>query len=84
MKRTDLAMIVFIAAISVGIAYFVAHSVIGGLVEKSVKVKTIDPITSVVETPDTAIFNENAINPSVEVNINQTSTEATSTSGSTQ
>lgn len=72
MKRTDLAMIVFIAAASAGIAYFVASSVLGNMTEQAVKVKTVDPITSTVETPDDKIFNENAINPSVEVNINNT------------
>ena len=69
-------MIVFIAAASAGIAYFVASSVLGNMTEQAVKVKTIDPITSTVETPDTKIFNENAINPSVEVNINNTEPEA--------
>ncbi len=79
MKKTDLAMIVLIAAVSVGVAYFVAHSLLGGMSEEGVKVKTVDPITSVVEAPDKAIFNDNAINPSVEVNINQSDT-TTSTS----
>jgi hypothetical protein len=88
MKRTDIAMIVLIAAVSAGLAYFIANSFLGGLTEKSVKVKTIDPITSVIEQPDPAIFNENAINPSVEVNINNTAdptapTANTSTSEST-
>lgn len=84
MKRTDLAMIILIAAFSVGIAYFVAHSLIGGMNDKTgVKVKTIDPITSVVETPNKAIFNSNAINPSVEVNINQSNTTTTTSTGTT-
>ena len=80
MKKTDLAMIVLIAAVSVGIAYVVANAVLGGKTEQGVKVKTIDSITSSIEQPDKAIFNENAINPSVEVNINQSdTTTATST-----
>ncbi|HEY8886429.1 MAG TPA: hypothetical protein VIM31_02955 [Candidatus Microsaccharimonas sp.] len=81
MKKTDIAMIVFIAAVSAGIAYFVAHSLFGTMSSQSVKVKTIDPITSVVETPDKKIFNTNAINPSVEVNINNTDT--TTSTGTT-
>lgn len=88
MKRTDLAMIVLIAAVSVGIAYFVANSIFGGMSDQGAKVKTVDPITSTIEAPDKIIFNENAINPSVEVNINQTDTSAaattTTTSGSTR
>ena len=73
-------MIVLIAAVSAGLAYFVANSVLGGMTEQNVKVKTIDPITSVIESPDPKLFNENAINPSVEVNINNTSADTTSTS----
>lgn len=83
MKRTDLAMIVLIAAVSVGIAYFVAHSLLGGMTEKGVKVKTIDPITSIVETPNKAIFNSNALNPSVEVKINQSNTTTTTANTTT-
>jgi hypothetical protein len=74
MKKTDLAMIVLIAAVSAGIAYFVAHGVFGSMSSQSVKVKTIDAITSTVQAPDKKIFNTNAINPSVEVNINNTDT----------
>lgn len=72
-------MIIFIAAVSAGIAYFVAHSLFGTMSSQSVKVKTIDPITSVIQAPDKNIFNANAINPSVEVNINNTDTTSTGT-----
>lgn len=68
-------MIILIATVSAGVAYFVANTVFGGMTEQGVKVKTIDAITSTVEKPDTKIFNENAINPSVEVNINNTPAE---------
>lgn len=67
-------MIVFIAAVSAGIAYFVASSLFGGLSEQGVTVQTIDAITSVVEPVDTAIFNDQSINPSVEVTISNTDT----------
>jgi mannitol-specific phosphotransferase system IIBC component len=79
MKRTDIAMIVLIAAVSAGLAYFVANSVLGNMTEQNVKVKTIDPITSVIQSPDPKLFTENAINPSVEVNINTTTANATTT-----
>ena len=72
MKRSDLAMIILIAAVSVGLAYFIANSVLGSVTTQSVKVKTIDPITSLIEQPNATVFNENAINPSVEVTINNT------------
>jgi hypothetical protein len=82
MKKTDIAMLILIVAVSAGIAYFVAHSIFGNMTEKGQTVKTVDPITSQVEAPDSKIFNENAINPSVEVNIDN-STPAASTSANT-
>ena len=80
MKKTDIAIIVFIIGVSAGIAYFVANNVFGSMIQEGVKVKTVDPITSKINEPDTKIFNENAINPSIEVNISETGgTTTTST-----
>ena len=83
MKKTDIAMIILIAAVSAGIAYFVASSLFGGKTEEGVKVQTIDSITSTVEPVDTNIFNETSINPSIEVNINNTKDETTDETKST-
>lgn len=69
MKRSDIAMIVLIASASALMAYFVASSIFGGFSSSNVKVKTIDPISSVIVDPDPAIFNSQAINPSVQVQI---------------
>ena len=76
MKRTDIAMIVLIASLSAGIAYVAASSFLGSASEQTTKVKTIDSITSVIEAPDPRIFNDEAINPSVEANINDTDATA--------
>lgn len=67
MKNSDVAAIIIIASISVLIAYFVADAVIGKPSNDSVKVKTIAPISAEVQTPDSTIFNKDAINPTVEV-----------------
>lgn len=67
MKKSDIAMIILIASISVLIAYFVAKAVLGDVQNQSVKVKTAEPITSEVIEPDKTVFNTNAINPTVEV-----------------
>jgi hypothetical protein len=67
MKKSDIAMIIFIASISVLIAYFVANAVIGNVKDEAVKVKTTEAITTTIEEPDPAVFNSNAINPTVEV-----------------
>jgi hypothetical protein len=67
MKKSDIAMIILIASISVLIAYFVAKAVIGDVQDQSVKVKTTDPIITEIVKPDPSVFNSNAINPTVEV-----------------
>lgn len=79
MKKTDLAMIVFIASFSMLIAYFVGNSIFGGITTEGQKVKTIDPISTQVQEPDKSIFNTNAINPAVEIQI----TGSPSTTGAT-
>jgi len=69
MKNSDIAVIILIASISVLVAYFVADAVIGKPSHETVMVKTIAPISANVETPDPSIFNKDAINPTVEVDI---------------
>ncbi len=69
MKRTDIAMIVFIASISMIFSYFIATTVLGDIQNEAVTVKTIDAITKDVNKPDERIFNEDAVNPTVEVYI---------------
>jgi len=69
MKKTDIAMIILIAATSVLIAFFVTKSLIGGSSTETIKVKSVESISAAVEDPDPAIFNSDAINPAVEVQI---------------
>lgn len=67
MKKSDIAMIILIASISIMVAYFVAKALIGDTQNESVKVKTADPISTDITQPDASIFNSNAINPTVQV-----------------
>ena len=69
MKRTDIAMIIFIASMSVLVSYFVANAILGDAKNEAVVVKTVDAITSEVNEPDERIFNDDAVNPTVEVYI---------------
>ena len=73
MKKTDIAMIILIASVSVGIA-FAAVSAIPGLKQsdKPVKVKTIDEYTADLDEPNPLVFNRDAINPTVDVTIGGT------------
>ena len=69
MKRTDIAMIVLIASVSVLIAFFVTRAIFGGSANEPVEVKTIERIDPTLSEVSPDIFNENAINPAVEVQL---------------
>jgi hypothetical protein len=69
-KKTDIAMIVLIATISVVIAFFVTNSIMGNAATDEQQVDTIERITlDEALTPDPDIFNVDAINPTVEVQV---------------
>lgn len=75
MKNTDIAMIILIASLSVGGAYGIV-SVIPGLKldeNDAVTVKIAERYTSSLEKVDPAVFNSDAINPTVDVTIGGTS-----------
>lgn len=72
MKKTDIAMLILIASVSVLVAFFVAKSIFGDVYTGTAKVKTIDKIDSSIIEPSADIFNKNAINPAVQVQINGT------------
>ncbi|MFZ1301019.1 MAG: hypothetical protein WAQ27_00330 [Candidatus Microsaccharimonas sp.] len=69
MKKTDIAMIILIASVSVLVAFFVTKSLFGDSANQAVNVPTIDQIDPTLSEVDPTIFNENAINPAVEVQI---------------
>lgn len=69
MKKTDIAMIVLIASVSVVGAFFATSALLGDGATETSTVKTIEAITSEVAPPNPEIFNEDAINPAVEVQV---------------
>jgi hypothetical protein len=69
MKKTELALIVLIASISVLAAYFVTKAILGDEVTEPQTVKTIEVIKTSITPPSKDIFNTEAINPTVEVQI---------------
>lgn len=72
MKKTDIAMIVLIAGFSVLISYLVINSLAqGGFSKQTYEVKTTEPISNEYVKPSSEIFNKDAINPTVQVNIGQ-------------
>lgn len=70
MKQGDIAAIIFVAVVGVGIAYFIADLTIGRPSNATEKVKTIAPISSEIESmPSATIFNDDAVNPTIEIEI---------------
>ena len=76
MKKSNIAMIILIASISVLVSYFVTKAIIGDAVSEPVKVKTAESISKEITMPDPLIFNKEAINPTVEVTIGNDKVES--------
>lgn len=70
MKKTDIAMIVLIAGLSVLVSYLILNTLIqGGFTEQSYDVQTTQAITKEFEKPSSEIFNKEAINPTATTKI---------------
>lgn len=70
MKKSDIAMVILVASISVSAAF----AAVGSLPAlkaptEAVQVDSIDKYQSSIDEPDSTIFNSNAINPTVDINI---------------
>ncbi len=71
MKKSEIAMIILIASVSVMIAYFVGNSLFGKMTSAGEKVKTIQTFSATVDTPTSSspVFNANNINPTVRIDV---------------
>lgn len=70
MKKSDFAMIILIASVSVMVAYGVVSAIpVLKAPSKPVNVQTIKKYTAEVVEPDSKTFNSDAINPTVMVTI---------------
>lgn len=66
MKKSDIAMIVLIAGVSVIISFLIVGQLsFLKIQDKETKVRTVESISTSVTDPDTAVFNANSINPTV-------------------
>lgn len=72
MKKTDIAMILLITGLGILIGYLIASNItILKPPARGIEVQTIREISPDVQKPDEAVFNRNAINPTVEVFVGQ-------------
>ena len=72
MKKSDFAMIILIASLSVMASYLIVSSIVGSPKGKPVNVKTTELVSSEVVEPSKAVFNKDAINPTVPITIGST------------
>lgn len=76
MKKSDIAMIILIASISVMVAYFVVGAIPGlQNANEPVKVQAIEEYDADIGEPDPKVFSRDAINPTIEVTIGQDQAE---------
>ncbi len=69
MKKTDIATLILVVSVVALIVYFTIKLLIGDASNKPVNVETAKPITAEVTKPSPAIFNEQAINPTIPITI---------------
>lgn len=67
MKKNDLGAILFIIVIAGVISYFIAGSVIGSPENNPVKIEQVTDIAPTFQVPDQRVFNDKAIDPTVEI-----------------
>lgn len=75
MKKSDIALLILVVSVSVVISYFAGQAVLGGSVAKPVEVETAEPISADIVEPSSDIFNEKAINPTVQIKIGDTTNQ---------
>jgi hypothetical protein len=68
-KKNELALLILVVSISLIGAYVIGNAVVGAPGGDGTEVEMVDPISAEVAEPDAAIFNRNAINPTVPVRI---------------
>ncbi len=75
MKQNDVAAIVLIVAVTGVIAFFVANAVIGQPKNNPVQVEQVTTISPNFSIPDSRVFNDQAIDPTVTINGNGQATD---------
>ena len=71
MKKNDMALLILFSVGSILIAYFVGNSFFGKVEDRKETVPTFTPIEATLAQPREDVFNENAINPTVEIEVGQ-------------
>lgn len=71
MKKTEIAMIILIASLSMLATFFLVRTIFGDSIKKDKTVPVITEVRDELIPPSKLIFNKNAINPTVEVFVDE-------------
>ncbi len=74
MKKNDIAAIVLIVMFALVLSYFGANALIGSPETNPVQVEEVTPVEATFKAPDSRIFNERSIDPTVEIKNNDSAT----------
>lgn len=69
MKRNDIALIILIASITLVISFLLVKTIFGEPQNAATKVEKVEAISSNITQPSESIFNKDAINPTVVIQI---------------
>lgn len=75
MKRNDIALIILIVSIALVASYFTLRAVIGDPSKQEAKVEVVEPISAGLTKPSPTIFNKDAINPTIVIQIGDPSNQ---------
>jgi hypothetical protein len=75
MKKNDIALIALIVSISLLVSYFVVKAIIGNPKGQQVSAEVVEPISPDITPPSNKIFNRDAINPTVVIQIGNPSNQ---------
>jgi hypothetical protein len=69
MKQKDIALILVIAVVSGMISFFVARMLFTTDKDRKMKAEVVDAISTDFEQPSNKYFNQNSINPTLQIQI---------------
>ncbi len=69
MKKTDIAMLLLIVGVSLGITYFAGNYVMKNKGGGVAQVEVVDDIKPDIVSPSDKVFNKDAINPTVPISV---------------
>lgn len=69
MKKNDIALIILVVSVSLVTSYFLLGAIMGKPSSSPQTAEIVEPIEPTLEEPSTKIFNDQAIDPTVPINI---------------